>query len=823
MSTAMPSRRSPRAMAPARRRSSSAIRILISYQDDAQIPLRWLSLLEEALNPVVALSPADGAPSPSQGADRRGVRTVLDPVREGMPRRPAPSPRGAMRSAVSRRPPREARTGRCRFARRLTNKNDSHSCKLAAGCSSRSSCPSSSAASSRSLLLAVGGGLARHVDRPARARLLRPRGRHRGLPRARAGRRARLRGRRSAPAATAALVAVAVGAAGAPRAARDRYDSAHRARPRRPRWRSGVILASDVFHSGASVETLLFGSLLLVDGGDIAFAAVSAACVARRRRSCSASAGWRPASTRRSARALGAALGAARRRAARARRARRPSPRSRRSARCWPPRCSSSRPRPRGCCARACAPWQLATRRARRASRASPACGSRSRSTRRPGRRSPCSPAAVFAAVAARPRRSAARRARRGRGRAAAALALLAAGCGDAASAPRAGQARGRRDHDPDRRLRPRGRRRRGRRRTRSCSPTPTRTSTSRGPRDVREHGRRRRRVRERRRPRPLDGRGRRRRRAATRRSSTSARACRSSVAGRERRARGLALRPALVARPAQRRGGRGGDPRRARRRPTRGAARRLRAQRRRLPGAGCARSTRGIARLHRPRSRRRSASSSPTTTPSATSPRRYGITVVGAVIPSQTTQAQPSAGDVARLSRARSGASASRRSSPRARSTRSSRRRSRARPARPRDYTLYGDTLGPGGLRRRHLPGDGAGQRRRDGARLHRRERRDARSRAMTDALVARRGPGRRLRRRARARATSTFALRAGRAHRRARAQRRRQDDAVPRRCSASSRRWPGRLRGAARAAASCRRPSARGWTSRSARSTSR
>jgi ABC-type Zn uptake system ZnuABC Zn-binding protein ZnuA/ABC-type Mn2+/Zn2+ transport system permease subunit len=40
---------------------------------------------------------------------------------------------------------------------------------------------------------------------------------------------------------------------------------------------SGVILASDVFGSGANVETLLFGSLLLVDGGDIALAAASAA------------------------------------------------------------------------------------------------------------------------------------------------------------------------------------------------------------------------------------------------------------------------------------------------------------------------------------------------------------------------------------------------------------------------------------------------------------------------------------------------------------------------------------------------------------------
>ena len=40
---------------------------------------------------------------------------------------------------------------------------------------------------------------------------------------------------------------------------------------------SGVILASDVFGSGANVETLLFGSLLLVDGGDIVLAAVAAA------------------------------------------------------------------------------------------------------------------------------------------------------------------------------------------------------------------------------------------------------------------------------------------------------------------------------------------------------------------------------------------------------------------------------------------------------------------------------------------------------------------------------------------------------------------
>lgn len=39
---------------------------------------------------------------------------------------------------------------------------------------------------------------------------------------------------------------------------------------------AGVILASDVFGSGANVETLLFGSLLLVDSGDIALASVAA-------------------------------------------------------------------------------------------------------------------------------------------------------------------------------------------------------------------------------------------------------------------------------------------------------------------------------------------------------------------------------------------------------------------------------------------------------------------------------------------------------------------------------------------------------------------
>jgi zinc/manganese transport system substrate-binding protein len=42
---------------------------------------------------------------------------------------------------------------------------------------------------------------------------------------------------------------------------------------------AGVILASDVFHSGSNVEQLLFGSLLLVDGADIRLAIVATAIV----------------------------------------------------------------------------------------------------------------------------------------------------------------------------------------------------------------------------------------------------------------------------------------------------------------------------------------------------------------------------------------------------------------------------------------------------------------------------------------------------------------------------------------------------------------
>src|SRR5438128_5805869 len=42
----------------------------------------------------------------------------------------------------------------------------------------------------------------------------------------------------------------------------------------------GVILASDVFHSGANVETLLFGSLLLIGTHDVVFAGAASVAVA---------------------------------------------------------------------------------------------------------------------------------------------------------------------------------------------------------------------------------------------------------------------------------------------------------------------------------------------------------------------------------------------------------------------------------------------------------------------------------------------------------------------------------------------------------------
>lgn len=76
--------------------------------------------------------------------------------------------------------------------------------------------------------------------------------------------------------ATGALVAIAVGVLARRPAARERYDSLT-ALVLVGALALGVILASDVFGSGSNVESLLFGSLLLVGGGDIALAAVASA------------------------------------------------------------------------------------------------------------------------------------------------------------------------------------------------------------------------------------------------------------------------------------------------------------------------------------------------------------------------------------------------------------------------------------------------------------------------------------------------------------------------------------------------------------------
>jgi ABC-type Zn uptake system ZnuABC Zn-binding protein ZnuA len=75
----------------------------------------------------------------------------------------------------------------------------------------------------------------------------------------------------------------------------------------------------------------------------------------------------------------------------------------------------------------------------------------------------------------------------------------------------------------------------------------------------------------------------------------------------------------------------------------------------------------------------------------------RYGVTVVGAVIPARTTQAQPSAGDLSRL------AAVIRRTHVRAvfPETSVSPRLARAiarQTGASGNYELYGDTLGPAG-----------------------------------------------------------------------------------------------------------------------------
>ena len=104
----------------------------------------------------------------------------------------------------------------------------------------------------------------------------------------------------------------------------------------------------------------------------------------------------------------------------------------------------------------------------------------------------------------------------------------------------------------------------------------------------------------------------------------------------------------------------------------------------------------------------------------------RYGIEVVGAVIPSQTTQAQASAKDLSELAKtieAENVKAVFPESSLSAGVVEAIARQTGA----TADYTLYGDTLGPEGSERRHLPGDGGGERRRGGSRVHGRRVADA------------------------------------------------------------------------------------------------
>jgi zinc/manganese transport system substrate-binding protein len=79
-------------------------------------------------------------------------------------------------------------------------------------------------------------------------------------------------------AAGSALV-VAGGVSWLARRERDRYDTVT-ALVLVAALAAGVILASDVFHSGAHVEMLLFGSLLVVDPSDLVFAGVASVVVA---------------------------------------------------------------------------------------------------------------------------------------------------------------------------------------------------------------------------------------------------------------------------------------------------------------------------------------------------------------------------------------------------------------------------------------------------------------------------------------------------------------------------------------------------------------
>ena len=392
-----------------------------------------------------------------------------------------------------------------------------------AACSRPFSSRSSSAGSPRSCCSSLAAGLLGHLDRPARPRLLLARGRHRRLPGPRAGRRARLRGAagRVRHARSSSRSACGRSRGGA----RARYDSLTAivlvgclAVGRDPRRATSSTPA-------ASVETLLFGSLLLIDPATSSLAARRAAALVLRRPSRSGRAGWRPGFDPDGRARPRPALRAARRGAARPGRA---SRRSRRLAAVGALLASALIVVPAATVrlwTRAAA--ALAGRRGRpggaRGHRRPLALGQDQRAAGRDDRRALRRGLRARRRRRGRSRRAARRAAAPAAGAAIAGAARARAACGARAARLRRQSPR-RRDHHPARRLRARGRRRPRRRSTRSCSPTPTRTSTSRARATSRATAGAERGLHERRQPRRVDGRGRlgggRRRRA----SSTSAR-----------------------------------------------------------------------------------------------------------------------------------------------------------------------------------------------------------------------------------------------------------------------------------------------------------
>ena len=560
------------------------------------------------------------------------------------------------------------------------------------------------------------GGARRHLDRPARSGLLLPR---RGQPRPSRG--------SCSPTASASRPSSARSARGARRRRLGRLAgarataSATTASPRScswARWRAGVLLASDVFHSGANVETLLFGSLLVIAPGDSGSPPPSSAVRPGRHRALGR-AGWRPGSTRpRRARSASARRCPTRCCSSWSRSW--PSPRCRPSAPCSPPRCSSCRPRRRGSSDARLRPHGSPRRSRSSSSRASPGCGCRSRPTRRPGRRSRCSPAPCSRSSAARAGAAARRRlaaaalrrrpsprsrscgcgaARRVRGGGPLAVVATTTQLGDFARAV-GGDAR-RRHPDPRAEHGP-ARVRAAARATsgdgaarRSCWRTAT--GSTRG--WARSSSRRRR-------PAVVD----------------VGAAAAGAPAGRAGGPEASRYDPHWWHDPRQRGGRRRADPRRADARPTRRTAPTLRAQRGAPTCARLRALDAGIAAAS-PRCRPRSASWSPTTTPSATSPAATGSQRRRRRDPVADDAGAAVGGRAGRLARvirrervkavfpesvgqpaARAGDRARRRAPPR--DYDALRRRARARRAR--------------GARRTSAME--AGQRRRDGARVHRR-----------------------------------------------------------------------------------------------------